>query len=182
MPRNPADRPPAPEGIGFYHGPFSSFNGGPFILRGHDEWPEWRAFGPVIKAKTAEHPFQAAKTLDTKDVDWILAAMWPSIAKWRGSRQGEQQPDGTRRRIILRDDWEEIKFGIMHRVTYAKFEQLPPHRAALLATGTAFLYEDSPTDNIWGLWDRRAWDWTGQNLLGKVLMQVREELRVPDDR
>ncbi|KAM3528596.1 hypothetical protein MY4038_005831 [Beauveria bassiana] len=52
----------------------------------------------------------------------------------------------------------------------------------LLATGTKELVEASPTDRIWGVGysarnapaNRAKW---GKNLLGKVLMEVREVLR-----
>jgi ribA/ribD-fused uncharacterized protein len=51
-------------------------------------------------------------------------------------------------------------------------------RTELLATGDELIYEDSPTDAIWGLWNQEEQAWTGQNLLGKALMQLREELRL----
>lgn len=170
-------RPEPPEGIGFWGGPFSSFNGGPFVYEPAIQWPESVWLPPVVELKRAEHGFQAAKATSPDDARWILAAETPQSAKARGSRRGECQPDGTWRKITLRDDWEQIKFDVMYRVHRTKYRALPRYREALLATGDAFLYENSPHDNIWGLWDRRTGTWTGQNLLGKVLMQIRSELR-----
>lgn len=43
----------------------------------------------------------------------------------------------------------------------------------LLATSDAEVVEDSKYDNYWGI----GRDCTGSNTLGKILMQVREELR-----
>lgn len=177
MPRNPSSRPPAPEGIGFYGAPFSSFTGGPYRVDVRIQWPEAEVFPPFVVVRRPEHYFQAAKTHDRVDSEWVLSAPLPGMAKRRGSYHGEKQPDGTWRRITLREDWEEIRFEVMLHAHLGKYKALSGYRRALLSTGDAFLYEDSPTDDIWGLWDKEAWDWTGQNLLGKVLMQVREELR-----
>jgi hypothetical protein len=44
----------------------------------------------------------------------------------------------------------------------------------LLDTGDAIIQEVSPLDNYWGLGKKRL----GQNKLGKILMQVRDELKV----
>ncbi len=57
----------------------------------------------------------------------------------------------------------------MRKALYAKFIQNLDLREMLLATGDAELHEDSPTDMVWG---RR-----GQDLLGKLLMELRAALR-----
>jgi len=56
-----------------------------------------------------------------------------------------------------------------------------------LATGNKTLVEASPLDKVWGIGlaveDSRVHDpkqWQGLNLLGKVLMRVRDELRKAD--
>ncbi len=67
-----------------------------------------------------------------------------------------------------------------------KFQQNPSAAAYLISTHPRELVEASPYDRLWGVGlaadDPRILDkekWRGQNLLGKVLMQVRETLLHP---
>ena len=70
----------------------------------------------------------------------------------------------------------------MYDGVYAKFSQNPELKTQLLATGEKVLVEASPYDKIWGigfnksdaLTSKAKW---GQNLLGKVLMEVRNKLK-----
>ena len=76
------------------------------------------------------------------------------------------------RRVKLRLDWEDVKTDIMYGIVKAKFERNPELAAKLVATGDAHLEEG----NTWG---DRTWgtvDGSGRNLLGLILMKVREEL------
>lgn len=80
--------------------------------------------------------------------------------------------------------WDSCKEEIIYNANYAKFSQNPELKAALLATNDAIIAEASPYDKIWGIGlkatDPNSLDpnkWRGQNLLGKALMRVREELR-----
>ena len=80
--------------------------------------------------------------------------------------------------------WDSCKEEIIYNANYAKFSQYPKLKAALLATGNAVIAEASPYDFIWGIGlpatdpdSRNPAKWKGQNLLGKALMRVRDELR-----
>ena len=80
--------------------------------------------------------------------------------------------------------WDSCKEEIIYNANYAKFSQNPELKAALLATGDAIIAEASPYDKIWGIGlkandpdSQNPTKWKGQNLLGKALMRVREELR-----
>ncbi|WP_300943933.1 NADAR family protein [uncultured Duncaniella sp.] len=76
------------------------------------------------------------------------------------------------RKVKLRLDWETVKDAIMHDIVKAKFSQDDELRVCLLSTGDAYLEEG----NTWG---DRYWgtvDGVGKNMLGKILMQVRDEL------
>lgn len=72
-----------------------------------------------------------------------------------------------------RPDWDYVKVPIMKRILGAKAEQHEYVRRKLLATGDRELIEDSWRDDFWGWGPNRD----GQNILGKLWMQVRDELR-----
>jgi predicted NAD-dependent protein-ADP-ribosyltransferase YbiA (DUF1768 family) len=61
--------------------------------------------------------------------------------------------------------------GAMTKVMLAKFQQNPVLQRRLLATGSAYLVEDS-VDDFWG----NGKDYKGQNKMGDVLMDVRHQL------
>lgn len=69
-------------------------------------------------------------------------------------------------------NWSEIKVERMYKVLKVKFSD-PELKEKLLATGDAILIEDSKTDPFWGIGKKG----TGKNMLGKLLMKVREEIR-----
>ena len=80
--------------------------------------------------------------------------------------------------------WKRTRFIAVKRGIRAKFAQNPQMLETLLATGNAILAECSPRDKDWGILlstsDPEVQDitkWRGENLLGQVLMEVREELR-----
>jgi ribA/ribD-fused uncharacterized protein len=55
-------------------------------------------------------------------------------------------------------------------INHEKYRQNPELRKILMSTGDTKIVEDSPFDYIWGI----GRDGTGQNLLGQVLMSVRQ--------
>lgn len=107
-----------------------------------------------------EHAFQAAKTIDPTERACIRMSATPSITKRLG------------RKVSLRPDWEEVKTEVMLQLVRQKFNGTDLG-AKLLATGNEPLEEV----NRWGdtLWGTTGG--VGQNHLGRILMQVREELR-----
>lgn len=72
-----------------------------------------------------------------------------------------------------RRDWDEVKVGIMRDILRAKADQHEYVRRKLLATGDRELVEDSWRDDFWGWGPNRD----GKNMLGKLWMEVRAELR-----
>lgn len=82
------------------------------------------------------------------------------------------------------DLWDEQSRIILKRGVKAKFSQNVMLRNVLLGTGNALLALCSPYDKKWGTGIgidnpdyRRVDKWTGENLLGTILMEVRDELR-----
>lgn len=128
--------------------------------------------------KTSEHYFmwQKAKFFnDEKAAEAIKEAYHPSVAKMLG-RGVEHFND---------EAWDEVKYDAMHKAVYSKFSQIEHCKKVLLSDKYKGLHfvEASPFDNVWGIGihfnDHLADDeknWRGQNLLGKCLDQVREEL------
>lgn len=77
------------------------------------------------------------------------------------------------RRVQLRKDWESVKYKIMKEIVYAKFSQNTTLLNLLLDTGNAKMFEENTWgDTTWGTVDGK-----GKNLLGKILFEVRDELR-----
>lgn len=131
------------------HGFLSNFYPSKITLSGR-VWP------------TVEHFYQAMKTLDYGAQEFVRTSKTPGIAKRRGQQ------------LELRKDWEDIKYKIMKMALYAKFSH-DPLRFMLLETGDSEIYEDSPNDKIWGT-GAKGKVGTGQNLLGKALMETRARL------
>ena len=111
----------------------------------------------------SEAAFQAQKCA-SPDMRAMFCSLNPSDAKRVG------------RRVNLRSDWEKVKFGLMEEIVRAKFKQNESLKNALIDTGDAILIEGNTWgDKIWGVDLNRD---VGENHLGRILMKVREELRL----
>jgi len=132
----------------------------------YGEFSNFALYRIVLNKKTwptSEHYFQAQKFKDKKDQEEIRTANSPMLA----ARMGR---DRKRR---LRRDWESAKVAIMREALMAKFTQHDDLRELLLATGNAKLVEHTENDDYWG----DGGDGGGRNMLGRLLMDVRAELR-----
>ena len=132
------------------YGELSNFAPSPIVL-GKKRWP------------TSEHFFQAQKFLDNEHREAIRRAPSPMIAARLGRR----------RQMPLRPDWESEKVGVMRTAVMAKFTQHDQSRELLLSTGDAELVEHTVNDSYWG----DGGDGSGKNMLGLLLMEVRDHLR-----
>jgi hypothetical protein len=108
-----------------------------------------------------EAPYQAQKTFIQEEQDAIWAAVKANDSRLLGQK------------VTMRPDWDQVKRQVMKECVLAKFLQHADLRKQLMATGDETLIEDSPVDAWWGC----GADGTGQNVLGQVLMEVREELK-----
>jgi ribA/ribD-fused uncharacterized protein len=116
---------------------------------------------------TVEHAYQAAKTLEPGEREKIRGASTPGLARKLG------------RKLTKRPDWSDLKVDIMRDLVRQKFEGHPDLKKRLLATGEAELVEGNTWhDNFWGdcRCDRCASS-PGQNWLGRILMEVRQQLQ-----
>lgn len=109
---------------------------------------------------SSENAYQSAKTLDM-DLRNMFIDISPSQSKKLG------------RKIKVRDDWEDVKFNIMFEIVTDKFNRSESLCEMLLSTGDKYLEETNYWgDKIWGVCNG-----VGDNWLGKILMDVRSNLR-----
>lgn len=115
---------------------------------------------------TVEHRFQAQKNHDPRGREPFPRTMSPGEAKAAG------------RKLKLRADWEDVKDQVMEEIVRKKFSDRVLARE-LVGTDDAELIEGNTWhDQTWGMVKDRDGKWHGQNRLGKILMKIREELRV----
>ena len=110
---------------------------------------------------SAEHAYQAAKTLDMEKRQKIANLKKSGDAKHAGKK------------IEKRADWnDELKLKIMLDILRIKFKN-EVMKTNLLETGRYQLVEGNWwNDTFWGVYKGE-----GKNHLGKLLMQVRDEIR-----
>ena len=134
----------------------NSFRENYYFLSNFYEAPvEWEG----IKYLNNEAAFQSAKVFGNERLKF--ANLNASEAKKLG------------RTVNLRKDWENVKIDIMKDIVRCKFIQNEDLAEKLLATGNEYLEEGNTWgDKIWG-----TVNGSGANNLGKILMEVREELR-----
>lgn len=115
--------------------------------------------------KTVEHYYQSMKFKDTEYEESIRNTDTPKQAKdlaWSGEIKR-----------YMDTKWYQNKLRIMGRGLSAKF-QLPRFRNILLSTGTLEIVEYSKHDYYWG----RNEDGAGYNMLGTLLMELRERIKI----
>jgi N-glycosidase YbiA len=136
--------------------PITSFNGEFSFLSNFHPCP---VNFEGIRFPTSEHAFQAAKTLDHNQRAIIAMLMTPGKAKRAG------------RKLHIRPDWERVKIPTMEKILRMKFSN-PEMREKLLATGDRVLIEGNNwNDTFWGVCNNQ-----GENHLGRLLMEIRNEL------
>jgi ribA/ribD-fused uncharacterized protein len=131
-------------------GDFSNFAAFPINLDG-EVWP------------TSEHYFQAQKFGDRAYRRKIRTAKTPMIAARLGRDRSQR----------LRNDWESVKDDVMRKAVRAKFQQHGELSELLLSTGDENIVEHTTNDSYWG----DGGDGSGRNILGRILMEIRDELR-----
>lgn len=148
----------------FYGGEFSNWYPSRFVWEG-------------TTFNCAEQQMMYCKALtfgDDNTATRIMKATSPAVQKALG-RQVSNFDDAK---------WAAVREELVFQGLYEKYAQNPRLKQVLLATGNKTLVEASPNDRIWGvglgLSDPRVDDpanWRGTNLLGKLLMKVREALQ-----
>jgi ribA/ribD-fused uncharacterized protein len=135
----------------------------------------------INKFSSSEQLFMYIKALsfsDQKIAEAILKTNKPYMAKQLG-----REVEG-----FNEEHWAGIRYQAMLLACMEKFKQNEGVRKYMLSTGNKILVEASPYDKVWGIGlyptDPLCLDeknWKGENLLGKVLMEVRAYLAIIED-
>jgi ribA/ribD-fused uncharacterized protein len=111
---------------------------------------------------TAEHAYQAAKCTDPRGKEEIRLARSPLLAKKLANENYRPARD---------PDWDSKKVAVVEEILRAKLAQHPEAQEALHDSRGEEIVEDSPTDYFWGA----GADGSGQNMLGRTWMKIRDE-------
>lgn len=135
-----------------------------------DEYGEFSNFAsyPIKIGKklwnTSEHYFQAMKFKDESEQEKKIRKVNSPLLAARMGRDRKRK---------LRRDWESAKINVTREAVMAKFTQHDELREILLDTGEAKIVEHTDNDSYWG----DGGDGKGRNVLGQILMVVREKIR-----
>lgn len=117
---------------------------------------------------SVEHAYMSAKS---DDIQWKQTCTDENI---KPSKIKKMSKD-----IVLVDNWESIKVEVMRECLNQKFSQ-EPYKTLLLETGDTFIQEG----NYWGdtFWGVDLNSNSGENRLGKLIMEIREKLKDQNDQ
>lgn len=110
------------------------------------------------KYNSAEAAYQSAKCLDLRN-RFKFTKMNPSTAYKVGQL------------VRMRPDWDCVKDEVMQKVIWSKFAADKGLSTRLVATNPCILVNGNDSDTYWGVVNG-----TGENKLGKILMEVREKI------
>lgn len=115
--------------------------------------------------KSAEHLYQVAKCQRKCDRDKLRKISSPKMVKIYG------------RFFESRSNWDEKrKTKVMEKIVQAKFNQ-PELKKLLQATGdTRLIHINYLHDTFWGVCTCTKHKRTGQNMLGNILMKIRDKI------
>lgn len=116
---------------------------------------------------TLEQAYQAMKTLNAEAREAIRRKSNPLWARQAARAKS----------FVVQDGWGAMRVGVMRDLLVQKFTRHPDLAAKLLATGDRLLAEGNAwSDREWGVCRDEDGVWRGQNLLGVLLMEVRDAL------
>lgn len=113
---------------------------------------------------TVEHVYHWLKFIDSNDLQQAICDAKSAHEAFKIAQDNKS----WRRR-----DWDAVKVPLMKNLLRAKCREHEYVRRKLLATGDRALIENSWRDDFWGWGPNRD----GQNMLGRLWMEVRAELR-----
>lgn len=135
-----------------------------------EQWKDFSNLAPYpieLEGRTwpsAEHYYQYKKfeKADPEYAQKILEAQTPKEVKVLSMLNDKRSPG-----------WDDEKVAILKTAVIKKFESYKNLRDLLLSTGEEELIEANPDDYFWG----EGADGTGKNVMGKMLMEIRDLVR-----
>lgn len=163
----------------------------PVLFHGADESKgEYRTFSnmsqhPIevegVQYPTVEHYFQGMKAKEFGDKEMeekIVKAKTPKAVKAMGKKV----------KNFIKEVWDAKRDEVMRTGVRAKFIQHPELRKQLLETGDRPIGEADARNLYWGIGTAVTSEkskfpekWRGQNKMGKLLMELREEFKSQSD-
>lgn len=154
------------------------FRGEHFFLSNMKSLENWIETDRGILVPTAEHAYQASKFVDPDahyEIAHVRAKKDTTKAHADGVASKELAHEFIEAGIMIRPDWEIAKLSIMYVSVQQKFFKNRDLAARLIATGNEELVEGNDWGDVyWGV--SPIGSSTGENHLGRILMQVRGQL------
>ncbi len=131
----------------------------------HDIFSNFYACGIIVNGlwfPTAEHAYQHRKSIEMNDMEcaeYILNSVTPQDAKHYGNQ------------VTTDDYWHNIKQGVMYEILHEKYKQCPEFAQRLLDSAGQVVIE-ATNNEFWA----EGKSGKGQNILGHLLMALRDEI------
>jgi len=114
---------------------------------------------------SSENAYQAAKIVADERDEFVRATPAMSKKLWKEERFTK---------LYSPEKWSKVKLGVMHQINLYKYSRNVDLLLLLLGTGDRLLEEtNSWRDVFWGCDTSHQ----GENNLGKILMNIRQQLR-----
>jgi ribA/ribD-fused uncharacterized protein len=114
-----------------------------------------------LEYKSVEHAYVSAKS---DDPEWKITCQTEESAG-KLKRLGQKLP--------IKENWDALKISIMKQCLDQKFDQ-EPYKSNLISTGNVDIEEGNNwNDTFWGI-DLKTG--IGKNMLGKMIMEIRDRL------
>jgi ribA/ribD-fused uncharacterized protein len=163
----------------------------PVLFHGADESKgEYRNFSNMSEHRieldgstyaTLEHYFQAMKAKEFKDDE-----MYEKIVKAKTAKAAKAL--GKKVKGFEKEIWDSKRDDVMRVGLRTKFVQHPELRKQLQETGERMIGEADARNKYWGIGtsvtsekSKHPDKWAGQNKLGKMLMDLRQEFKTEAD-
>ena len=115
-----------------------------------------------------ETAFQIAKCADEDD--------WSLFMNRRGFWCDGRTARTIGHKVKLRSDWDDYRLDVMYELLEDKFYHNEGLRKALCDTGNIYIQEDNDWgDTFWGVYKGK-----GYNMLGKMIMEIRQNIQKMD--